>query len=122
MNKLILITNLILASSLPVSKTDSPIPYKEVRADNNCFINATGYKDAYNVKMDLEKRYKWARLIYVEIPKVTGHCITAFYYDGCWRTYDPRVGSMVISDSDKIPEPKDFAKIDKDYVNAAWYK
>ena len=124
MNKLILIANVILAAAIPANKDESPIKYKPVDADNSSFVNAAGFKEAYLAKMELEKRKDiFARFIYVDLVKTSGHAVLLYNYDKLWRAYDVRIGSMVISDKEKVPTPNEVAKkLDKDYTNAQWYK
>ena len=94
---------------------------------NGCYLAATGFRDAYEAQMQLNKRAHWSHLIYVEAAtlKIEGHAVCAFEYGGRLKIYDSAMGTMDICPFDKtqLPNVEDIVKqFNPNYSNAKWYK
>lgn len=129
MNKLILVSNIILAAVIPISP-DSPIEFKEItkdRADKSRFINATSFAHSYNVKMELEKQEAKSKLVYFDVltTKREGHVALIFLYKNRYKVYDNRRGVFDLGEHPDFPKPELIAKAlsrENDvYTNPYWY-
>ena len=108
-------------------KLTKPIPpsYKEVEINNACYINATGFKEAYEARRTLENRSHWAHLVYVDVLTVQGHAMCMFEYDGRFKLYDSSKGTIDIGPFDKenLPNLTEAVKrLSPSYYNGKWFK
>ena len=128
MNKLLLSLNILFVAFHLHSATirisdDSPIRYEEITLPRSCFLNASGYKEAYEAEMIMKDRKGFARLMRVDITEVTGHAICIFEYRGRYKCYDNLQGTFDLGEFNKVPTTEEILKkLPKNYSNGAWIK
>ncbi len=100
------------------------VEFRNTVLPNGCFLAASGFKDAYEAQMQLQKRAHWASLMYVNIVESTGHAICVFIYDGRWKAYDNLKGTVDLGEWILLPPtPVEIAaKLNPNYKDAQWYK
>ena len=121
---MVLLLHIWFWPKLEIAKPPPPL-YEQVELKNACYINATGFKEAYEAKMALEKRAHWAHLVYVDVLTIQGHAMCMFEQNNRFKLYDSARGTLDIGPFDKehLPKIEEVVKqMSPFYFNGKWFE